>query len=251
MPLLPLGLPRLRRVPAANRFAGHRISVDEAMDSSRWPNHASSAVVAPSGRQRVAWVRGECKVGEFSEMGLDHVVEIRGEKVRLRPFAADDAEAIHAAVRESLTELGRWLSWCREDYSLQDTCDFLDARTNAFQTTGEHSFAILELGSDRFVGAIGINQIDPLTQRANLGYWLRTSATGRGYAAEAARLLARWALLEHGLERLEIVAATGNVESQRVAAAIGATREGIARRRLRVHGVQHDAVVFSLIRADF
>jgi RimJ/RimL family protein N-acetyltransferase len=63
-------------------------------------------------------------------------------------------------------------------------------------------------------------------------------------------MVARWAFQSLELERIEIVAARGNVRSQRVAERAGATREGIARKRLRVHTVQHDAVVFSLVRAD-
>ena len=66
----------------------------------------------------------------------------------------------------------------------------------------------------------------------------------------ATLLVARWAFESVGLERIEIVAATGNHASQSVAERVGATREGIARKRLNVHGVQHDAVVFSLIRGD-
>ena len=62
--------------------------------------------------------------------------------------------------------------------------------------------------------------------------------------------MARWALAELELERIEIVAATGNIASQRVALRAGATREGIARRRLRIGDEQRDAVVFSLVPGD-
>ncbi len=180
----------------------------------------------------------------------DHEVELGNETLLLRAFRADDAEAIHAAVRESMKELTQWLSWCHADYAIADTRQFLDGRAEAFQRDGEYSFAIIERVSGRFVGATGINQIEKAALRANLGYWLRTSASGRGYATQATKLVARWAFEALGLERIEIVAAAGNVESQRVAERVGATRETIARNRLRVHGVQHDAVVFSLIPAD-
>jgi RimJ/RimL family protein N-acetyltransferase len=180
----------------------------------------------------------------------DHDVELANETIRLRAFRTDDADAIYAAVRESMRELGEWLSWCHPDYAIEDTMQFLAARGEAFRNEGEYSFAILERSTGRFLGACGLNQIDKATLRANLGYWLRTSATGHGHATEAVRLLARWAFDQIGFERIEIVAATGNHASQRVAIRAGANREGIARNRLRVHGVQHDAVVFSLIPGD-
>ena len=180
----------------------------------------------------------------------DHTVTLSNEVIALRAFQLDDAAAIYEAVCESKNELGRWLSWCHPEYSLQDTLQFLNSRAEALRRDGEHGFAILERATGRLVGATGINQVEPAALRANLGYWLRTSALGRGYATQATRLVAAWALGEHGLERVEIVAAVGNQESQRVAIRVGAQREGIARARLRVHGVQHDAVVFSLTRAD-
>jgi RimJ/RimL family protein N-acetyltransferase len=188
--------------------------------------------------------------GDHEMSAGDHDVELTGEAVCLRPFRAEDADEICAAVRQSMRELGEWLSWCHPDYCLQDTIQFLSARADAFQHEGEHSFAIIARDSGRFLGACGLNQIDSATLRANLGYWLRTSATGQGHATQAVRLLARWAFANLGLQRIEIVAATGNLASQRVAGRVGAVREGIARNRLRVHGVQHDAVVFSFVPSD-
>lgn len=181
----------------------------------------------------------------------DHEVQLGDECLLLRAFHPDDAEAIYSAVCESKAELSRWLPWCHAEYSLADTQEFLLQRGNAFSKQGEHAFAIVERRSGRFVGAAGINQLDRATGRANLGYWLRTSATGQGYATRSTLLVASWAFTELGLQRIEIVAALGNVASQRVATRAGATREGIARNRLRHGQRQLDAVVFSLVPADF
>ncbi|MGL5096173.1 MAG: GNAT family N-acetyltransferase, partial [Planctomycetia bacterium] len=59
---------------------------------------------------------------------------------------------------------------------------------------------------------------------------------------------AAWAFAETNLVRLEIVAAVDNHASRRVAEKAGAVFEGIARRRLLVHGASHDAAVYSLVR---
>lgn len=180
----------------------------------------------------------------------DHAITLSDERLLLRAFRAEDDEVIYQAVRESMAELGQWLSWCHGAYSIEDTRQFLAGRGDAFRDEGEHGFAIFERANGRFVGATGINQLDSAALRANLGYWLRTSATGQGFASRATKIVARWALGSFGLERVEIVAAVGNCASQRVAERVGATRETVARKRLRVHGVQHDAVVYSLTRED-
>jgi RimJ/RimL family protein N-acetyltransferase len=184
-------------------------------------------------------------------MAADHDIELADDGLVLRPFRLDDAEEICAAVRASLSELVVWLSWVHPQYTIEDTQAFLEGRAEAHTRDGEFAFAMIERQTGRVLGACGINQIEKAARRANLGYWLRTDATGQGYATRATRLVARWACESLGLERIEIVAAVGNKPSQAVAERAGASREGIARKRLNVHGEQHDAVVFSLVRGDF
>ena len=183
-------------------------------------------------------------------MAADHDIELADDGLVLRPFRLEDAEDLCAAVLASLPELGRWLSWVHPQYTIEDSRTFLEGRAGAHTRDGEFAFAMIDRASGRFLGACGINQIEKAARRANLGYWLRTDATGLGYATRATRLVARWACESLGLERIEIVAAVGNKPSQAVAERSGASREGIARKRLNVHGQQHDAVVFSLVRED-
>lgn len=183
-------------------------------------------------------------------MAVDRPVELSNELVLLREFRRSDAEDVYRAVRSSFAELTQWQSWCHAGYTIEDTYAFIDSRPAAHRQDGEWSFAVFESSSGRFVGSCGINRLEKDARRANLGYWIRTDATGRGYATSAARLVAKFALSRLDLERIEIVAGLGNLASQRVAVKVGATRECVARRRMRVHDTQHDAVVFSLIRGD-
>jgi RimJ/RimL family protein N-acetyltransferase len=153
-------------------------------------------------------------------------------------------------VRESLDDFLPWLPWCHREYSIADTRAFLAGRGEAHEKDGEFAFAMVEQPGDRLVGACGLNQFDRANARANLGYWVRSGAVRRGLATQATRMLARWVFPTFQLVRIEIVAAVGNDASQRVAAKVGATREGVARNRLMVRGTPLDAVVFSLVPAD-
>ena len=166
---------------------------------------------------------------------------------RLRPYAPDDAEPLHEAVRESVDAAFPWLPWCRAEYSLADAVEWIRSRTQLAAEGREHAFAIVD-DAGRLLGGCGIDRIDRLNRLANLGYWVRTSATGRGVASEAVRQLADFAFRETDLVRLEIVCAVGNERSQRAAARAGALREGVLRQRLVLHGVSVDAVLYSLVR---
>ena len=88
------------------------------------------------------------------------------------------------------------------------------------------------------------------TKSPTLGYWVRTSRLRQGIATRTTLLLARFGFEQVNLNRIEIVAALENRASQGVAKKVGATREGILRHRLLLHGHAHDAVLFSLIPQD-
>ena len=170
--------------------------------------------------------------------------------VLLRPPTEGDIDEIFAAVRESLAEVGPWTAWCHPDYQRVETAEWVRSTEQAWANETEYPFAIFDCASGRLLGTCGLNAVDRLNRWANLGYWVRTTATRRGVATRAAELVAAFAFRELALDRVEILAATGNEPSQRVAVNVGAVREGVLRRRLRVGENSHDAVVFSLIRDE-
>jgi ribosomal-protein-serine acetyltransferase len=176
--------------------------------------------------------------------------EITEASILIRPFRAGDEHALYEAVRESIAEVSVWLPWCHQNYSIEESREFVTSREIASQGGEWYSFGIFEKESDKFLGGVGINFINRVHQLANLGYWVRTSEAGRGIATTATRLAARFGFEQVGLQRIEIVAALDNIASQRVAEKSGAKREGILRRRLLIRGESLDAVLFSLVPED-
>jgi RimJ/RimL family protein N-acetyltransferase len=166
---------------------------------------------------------------------------------RIRAYEPDDAGALWEAARESVGEVSRWLPWCHAQYSVAEAVEWVRSRAPLAVEGREYSFAILGPEGE-FLGGCGLNQVNRVHRFANLGYWVRTSATGRGVATEAVRQLAAFAFARTDLVRLEIVCAVGNERSQRVAERAGAVREGTLRHRLLLHGQPADAVMYSLVR---
>jgi ribosomal-protein-serine acetyltransferase len=164
-----------------------------------------------------------------------------------RPYDEGDVNALYEAVRESIDEVSPWLGWCHRDYSIEESREFICSRQLASQGDEWYSFGIFDVASRRFLGGVGLNFINRVHQLANLGYWVRTSASGRGVATAATKLAARFGFEQLGLHRIEIVAAVDNVASQRVAEKAGAVREGVLRNRLLIRGEPRDAVMFSLV----
>ncbi len=170
--------------------------------------------------------------------------------VLLRPYCDSDCEDIYAAVRESLSDMYPWMPWAHRDYTIDESRKWLKNQFGEWNKGSSYEFAILDARSGHYLGGCGINRIDIINRWANLGYWVRSGHMGRGVATAATVLLADWAFKKLHLNRVEILVATGNPRSQRVAEKAGARREGILRNRLCLYKETHDAVLFSLVPDD-
>ena len=173
------------------------------------------------------------------------------DRLLLRPFRLTDLERLHAAIEESVVELSRWMSWCHADYSVNETRSWLQRQQEEWDTARAFNFGVFDRQKGDLLGGCGINRIDADYRLANLGYWIRSSQVGNGYASDATRLLATYGFDRLNLERIEIVVAVQNTASIRVAEKAGAVMEGILRKRLRIHQQNCDAIMFSLVPTDF
>lgn len=168
----------------------------------------------------------------------------------LRPIGPADTQDLFEASLESIAEVSQWLPWCHPDYQVKESAEWTARAAELWKRGLEFQFAIRDRKTERYLGGCGLNHINPIHGFANLGYWVRSSAAGQGVASAAAILVARFGLEELELQRIEIVTDVSNAPSQRVAEKLGATREGVARQRLRLHGKPSDAVMFSLVLSD-
>ena len=170
--------------------------------------------------------------------------------VTLRPARMSDAEPMYQAIRESIPEISPWLPFAHEGYSIRETKEFLKGLPEGWKRDTDYVFGIIDSRDGSLIGGCGFNGIDKENGRANLGYWIRTSRMGEGVATVATLLLAKWGFGVVKLCRIEILVATGNKRSQRVAEKVGAHREGVLRNRLKVGDDLHDAIMYSLIPGD-
>ena len=169
--------------------------------------------------------------------------------VRIRPWQADDAEALHALVQASQPALAAWLPWCRHGYGIDDARGWTARSMAAWDARSEFPFAVVD-EDDALLGGTGLSQLNPSRRSANLGYWTGAPFIRRGIASEAARQTARFGFGELALQRIEILALPDNVASLGVARKLGATREGIAHKALHYDGQPCDAWLHSLTPDD-
>jgi ribosomal-protein-serine acetyltransferase len=170
--------------------------------------------------------------------------------ILLRPYKKQDTQGLYQAVRSSLKEVGAWLPFAHENYSLYETQYWIKKNPAEWKKGTAYNFAICDMETGGIIGGCGINEVGEINKRANLGYWIRTDRTGQGVAVTAAKLLAGWGFKALGLKRIEILVAVENTRSLRVAEKVGAKREGVLRNRIDIQGKLHDAVMHSLIPGE-
>ena len=161
----------------------------------------------------------------------------------LRNWTEADADALIAPLNEP--EIARWTR-VPSPYTRADAGDFF-ARMRARLTSGEElSLAIVSISTGELLGSIAL-RVGWENRRGELGYLVFAPARGRAVATRAVRLLARFGFERLGLGRIEILAATANPASQRVAEKAGFTREGVLRSYMQSGGERLDMVSFSLL----
>ncbi len=170
--------------------------------------------------------------------------------IGIRRFQPADIPELFLAARESIAELRRWMVWCGADYNLEDSSDFVSACDEEWEADRRYSFAIYDRRDGALLGSIGLSRVNRTHRCANVGYWVRSSCTGRGIASAGLRQVAQFAFEELHLNRLELVIALGNLASMRVAEKVGARRADGLRRWLVLNGQPVSAAVYSLMAQD-
>jgi ribosomal-protein-alanine N-acetyltransferase len=89
-----------------------------------------------------------------------------------------------------------------------------------------------------------------VTQACTLGYWIGAPYARQGYMTAAVRAVIPFVFDSLELHRLEAACLPANTASVRLLERTGFTREGLARRYLKINGVWQDHVLYALLEGD-
>ncbi|MAH05667.1 MAG: GNAT family N-acetyltransferase [Alphaproteobacteria bacterium] len=148
---------------------------------------------------------------------------IETERLILRPTQTGDGAALAEAVQETWDQLNEWMIWAKDRAGATEEMYESYARENAARFIQRENFAILafERASGRLIGSTGLHQPDWTLGRCEIGYWVRTSAQGQGYAQEIAHALTVYAFNALQMNTVLIAHAAGNDRSQRIIERLG------------------------------
>jgi RimJ/RimL family protein N-acetyltransferase len=162
----------------------------------------------------------------------------------LRPWRDSDLRGLVDACRDP--EISRWTR-VPANYTEADGRRYLQQRYDMAFVGLAAAFAIVRAPDGELLGSIALMRIAWEHQRAEVGYWLALEARGEGHTTRAVRLICGWGFRELGLERITLMAATGNRPSQRVAERSGFTHEALLRSYMRHNAERQDMLAYALL----
>ena len=162
----------------------------------------------------------------------------------------DMAEDIFRVVDKCRDVFLPWLGWVASTVSVDDTWAFLEKSDKEW--TDKEGFVYAVYHQEKFIGLISVLNVAWKHDRAEIGYWLDTDYTGRGFVSQAISLIEK-ELFGKGFNRLVIHTDVMNEKSANVARRKGYTHEGILRQEIFsiAHQRYRDMNVFSKLRADY
>lgn len=170
------------------------------------------------------------------------------ERLRLRPFADGDADALFALNSDAYV----LRYWDSPPWTDRSSIERFMTGCRRMEEEGTGARVAIERTSDQmFVGWCTFNSWNPDFKSASLGYCFTQSAWGHGYATESARAVLGWAFDTLDLNRVQSETDTRNVASARVLEKLGFEREGTLREDCIVNGDVSDSWVYGLLRRDW
>lgn len=172
--------------------------------------------------------------------------------VTLRQWRVADVRPL-VSIFNNDAELVYWLDRLPQPYTEDDAREYIAKAKRGWREKELHTpLAVIDTATGELLGACGIFWHSSEQGVAEIGYWTRREARGRGRATRAVRLLAQWVLGDLEFERLELQADTRNGPSLLVAERAGFTKEGVIRsaRANARDGRRVDHALFSLLRSE-
>lgn len=152
---------------------------------------------------------------------------------------------------ESMSDLQPWLPWL-DGYDKGFAQRFIRESVSSWADRRAFDLTIRPLNDlDRHVGNVSVWPTSVQNQVGEVGYWIRTTDTGRGFGTEAAAVAIGIGFNELALHKVVLRIAVGNVASERIAEKLGFVYEGVLRDEVKVGGRWLDHTSWSMLSSEW
>ena len=172
----------------------------------------------------------------------------RGKLVRLAPSTRDDAEVFARWSQDA-----DYLRNLDTDYARPfSTESYIERFNPGRESPNSVVFHLRTLEDDRLIGFVAIDTIEWNNQVGLLAIGIgEPNYRGRGYGADALRLILRYAFDELNLHRVGLDVIANNAQAIQAYERVGFRQEGIQRDAVLRDGQRHGLMVMGILRHEW
>lgn len=167
------------------------------------------------------------------------------EDIVLVPLSEDSIEDVFLTIDQNRESLRVWLPFVDATKSIEDTIRFVQS----VLISQEKVFEIRL--KNKFVGLIGLKELDDTNKKVEIGYWMNPVVEGRGIMTLSVQKMLDYSFNILQLNRVLIQVAIDNKKSRRIPERLGFKEEGLERDgELLVSGYT-DIVRYGLLKREY
>jgi ribosomal-protein-serine acetyltransferase len=149
------------------------------------------------------------------------------DRLLIRMPQPGDGKAVYQAIQASIAELKPWMPFAQKEQSEQDVeLNIREAHVKFLQRE-DLRLLIFRKDTGEFIASSGLHRINWDVPKFEIGYWIDTRHSGKGYMTEAVQGITRFAFHELKARRVEIRCDSRNKKSRAIPERLGFTLEGI------------------------
>ncbi|MEC1178821.1 GNAT family N-acetyltransferase [Metasolibacillus meyeri] len=161
---------------------------------------------------------------------LDIPLQLETDRLLLRaPRQSGDGSIVNEAIKDSINELKPWLPFAQKTPTVEETEINLRNAYIHFLKRMSLRFLIFHKETNEFIGITSFEDINWEIPKCQIGYWINTKFSGRGYMLEAVKKLTEFGLNDLQFKRIEIRCESTNTSSRSIPEKLGFELEGILR----------------------
>lgn len=181
---------------------------------------------------------------------MEFPTEFYTKRLLIRMPKPGDGKAVYNAIQKSINELKPWMPFVHKEQS-EELCEVNTRNAyTEFIKRNDLRLHIFLRETGEFIGSSGLHRINWEIPKFEIGYWIDTRYSGKGYIIEAVQGISNFAFDELKARRVEIRCDSKNEKSCRIPEKLDFTLEGILKNDdVAVNGNElRDTYIYAKVR---
>lgn len=163
----------------------------------------------------------------MNPMLIEFPEEFSTERLVIRMPKPGDGKVVYDAMMASMNELKQWLPFAQKEQTEQDVELNIRSAHISFLKREDLRLLVFLKETGEFIASSGLHRINWSVPKFEIGYWIDSRFSGKGYMTEAVKGISEFAFHELKARRVEIRCDVRNLKSRAIPERLGFTLEGI------------------------